>query len=79
MTQEEILAILEQAWAQAGYEDVSTPEPEDPDARALTISIGASHGETHMRNEGDINTTQDEGDFTAADVHSCLLYTSRCV
>ena len=70
MTQEEILAILEQAWEQAGYEDVSTPEPEDPDARALNISIGASHGETHMWNEGDINITQDEGDFTAADVHS---------
>ena len=70
LTQEEILEILEQAWAEAGYEDVATPEPEDPEARALNISIGESFGETHMWNEGDINITQDTGNFTAADVHS---------
>ena len=70
MTQEEILDLIEQAWEQAGYEDVAEPEPEDPPARELNVSIGESTGETHMWNEGDIHITQDQGDFTAADVHS---------
>ena len=70
MTQEEILAMIGQAWAQAGYGDVATPEPEDPPARALNISIGESIGEAHLWNEGDLNVTQDTGNFTAADVRS---------
>ena len=70
LTQEDILALIGQAWNLADYEGMSQTKPEDPEARALNLSIGVSTGRSEIWNEGDINITQDEGDFTAADIRS---------
>ena len=70
LTQEDILAMIEEAWNLADFAGKSQAKPDDPEARALNLSIGVSTGSSEIWNEGDINITQDEGDFTAAKIQS---------
>ena len=70
LTQEEILALIEEAWNLADYDGMSETKPSDPEARALNLSIGVSTGMSGIWNEGSINITQDEGDFTAEEIRS---------
>ncbi|NLF27598.1 MAG: hypothetical protein GX592_06835, partial [Clostridiales bacterium] len=70
MTQDDIEALLEKAWALADYAGRLGDGPEDPIARAFNMEIGKSFGEGHVRNAGDITIVQIAGDLTAADIHS---------
>ena len=70
LTQEEILALIEAAWDLTDFAGKSESKPADAVARALNLSIGVSTGVSAIWNDGDLNITQDEGNFTAAEIRS---------